>query len=50
MNTRIAARAASLACAFVFTFAMLAGVNSLATSDVHPQGLLAAGQAASQPA
>jgi hypothetical protein len=53
MNTRstprIFARVASMSFAFFFTFAMLAGVDGLATQDVNPHSLLAAA-AASQPA
>jgi hypothetical protein len=48
LSTPLFARASSLACAFVFTFAMLAGVDGLATHDVNPNSLLAAA-AASQP-
>ncbi len=47
MNVRTTTRAASMAFAFIFTFAMLAGVNGLATSDTHPDALLAT--SASQP-
>jgi hypothetical protein len=56
MNTRLAerlfARAASMSFAFIFTFAMLAGVDGLATTDVNPNSLLAAAAATttSQPA
>jgi hypothetical protein len=42
MNVRTTTRATSMAFAFFFTFAMLAGVNGLATSDTHPNALLAA--------
>jgi hypothetical protein len=50
MNLHLRARAASIACAFVFTLSMLVGVNGLATSDLPAPGQLAASPTASQPA
>lgn len=49
MNTSITTRLASVATAFVMTFAMLATIETLATSPA-PAGLLAQVAAASQPA
>ncbi len=49
MNTTITSRLASLATAFVMTFAMLATIETLATSPAHT-GVLAQTVSASQPA